>query len=174
MDRIVDIATDKVRGLDYTLRYTRSLGQGSLRLNANVTHYLEQSNKIFPTDPLDEDNGEIYSPKFTGSFSVNYLIKGWNFRYGLTWIDSMDSYEALGEDPDTSIFQFRTPDYFKHDASISWDGDQFGITAGVRNFTDKKPPQISGYAFNRIGNAPLYGGYDFVGRTFFLNVRAKM
>ncbi len=170
----VNISVDKVRGLDYTLRYTRSIGQGSLRLNANVTQYLEQSGKIFPTDPLNENNGEIYYPKFTGSFSVNYLIKGWNFRYGLTWIDGMDSYDAVAEDPATSIFQFRTPDYFKHDASISWDDDRFGITMGVRNMFDKEPPQISGYAYNRIGNAPLYGGFDFVGRTYFLNVRAKM
>jgi outer membrane receptor protein involved in Fe transport len=86
----------------------------------------------------------------------------------------MDSYELLGEDPATSIYQFRTPDYFKHDASISWDGDRFGFTMGVRNLLDKDPPQISGYAYNRIGNAPLYGGYDFVGRTYFVNFRAKM
>jgi iron complex outermembrane recepter protein len=170
----VNISNDNVRGIDYTLRFTRDIGIGKFRLNAGVTQYLEQSSKVFPTDPLVDHNGEIYLPKFTGSFSLNYEIKGWNFRYGLTWVDGMDSYDAVGEDPTTSIYQFRTPDYFKHDASISWGDDRFDITAGVRNLLDKEPPQISGYVYNRLGNSPLYGGYDFVGRSYFVNVSAKM
>ena len=170
----VNVSVDKVRGIDYTLRFTRDVGEGEFRANATVTQALEQSDKIFSTDPLVDNNGAIYYPKWTGVFDLKYELKGWTLGYRLNWIDSMDSYSLLEEDPATSIYQFRTPDYFKHDVSLSWDGDLFGMTLGVRNLLDKDPPQISGYVYNRIGNAPLYGGYDFVGRTFFLNVRAKM
>jgi outer membrane receptor protein involved in Fe transport len=42
---------------------------------------------------------------------------------------------------------------------------------GVRNLFDKKPPVISAQAgYNRVGNSPLYSGYDYVGRTLFVNV----
>jgi len=170
----VNVAVNKVRGLDYSLRWTRDLGQGQIRLNADVTQYLEQADKTFPTDPLYDNNGDIYYPKWTGTFALTYKIKGWNFRYGLDWVGSMDSYDAVGEDPATSIYQFHTPDYFKHNASISWQNEKFEITAGVRNFTNKEPPQISGYVYNRVGNSPLYSGFDFVGRTFYMNVKAKM
>jgi iron complex outermembrane recepter protein len=44
---------------------------------------------------------------------------------------------------------------------------------GVRNFTDKQPPKISYGFYNRIGNAPLYSGYDYVGRSFFAAFGAK-
>jgi outer membrane receptor protein involved in Fe transport len=41
---------------------------------------------------------------------------------------------------------------------------------GIRNVFDKKPPSISSGFYNRVGNAPLYSGYDYAGRTFFVNV----
>ena len=50
----------------------------------------------------------------------------------------------------------------------------FGITVGARNILDKKPPQISSGVYNRIGNAPLYSGYDYAGRSFFINVSAAL
>ena len=33
------------------------------------------------------------------------------------------------------------------------------------------PPVISAQAgYNRVGNAPLFSGYDYLGRRFFVNV----
>lgn len=170
----VNISTDKVRGLEYTLRWTRDLGPGEIRFNGLVTQYLEQADKTFPTDPLYNNNGDLYYPKWTGTFGLNYEVKNWTLHYGLNWVGKMDSYKALDEDPATSIFKFNTPNYFTHEASLSWENDKFEFTAGVRNLTNKRPPQISGYAYNRIGNAPLYSGFDFRGRTFFMNVSAKV
>jgi len=170
----VNISEDRVRGLEYTLRWSRDLGAGKIRFNALATQYLEQSGKTFPTDPLYDANGDIYSPKWTGTFSLNYAVKGWSFYYGVNWVGKMDSYDAVGEDPATSDYLFKTPDYFTHDASISWENNDYELTLGVKNFTNREPPQISGYVYNRIGNAPLYSGFDFRGRTFFLNVKAKI
>lgn len=170
----VNISTNRVRGLDLNLRYILPIGDGSLRLNAAATHYYEQASKIFPTDPLDDDNGEIYFPKWTGTLDATYKIGQVSFYYGLDWIGVMDSYEAVEEDPATSIYQFRTPNYFTHAASIHWENDVFGATFGVKNFTDKEPPSISAYVYNRLGNAPQYSGFDFVGRTYYMNFTAKL
>lgn len=170
----INISTFKTRGLDFNLRYVVPVGDGSLRLNASATRYLEQASRIDDAQPLDDDNGEIYSPKWTGTFDATYKIKDVSFYYGLNWVGKMDSFAAVEEDPATSIYQFATPNYFTHNASIKWSLDKFSLTAGVRNFTDKEPPQISAYVFNRLGNSPLYSGYDFVGRTFFLNFSAKV
>ena len=170
----INIATNKVRGLDFNLRYVVPIAGGSLRLNVGATRYVEQSSRINPLDALDDDNGEIFYPKWTGTFDANYSIDNVSFYYGLNWVGKMDSFEAVGEDPNNSIYQFATPNYFTHSASIRLTSGEFAFTVGVRNFTDKKPPQISGYVFNRLGNAPLYSGYDFVGRTVFANVTAKV
>jgi iron complex outermembrane recepter protein len=170
----INIATNKVRGLDFNLRYVLPIGEGSLRLNAGATKYLEQSSRINPLDPLDDDNGEIFFPKWTGTFDATYAIGNVSFYYGLNWVGKMDSFEAVGEDRNNSIYQFATPNYFTHSASVRVKTGDYTFTVGVRNFTNKEPPQISGYVFNRLGNAPLYSGFDFVGRTVFANITAKV
>ena len=170
----INISDNKVRGLDFNLRYSTDVGPGSLRINAGATRYLEQASRIASTDALDDDNGEIYVPKWSGNLDITYGIDDVSFYYGLDWIGAMDSYEALGEDPATSIYQFSTPDYFTHNASVSWQVNDFRLTAGVRNFTDKQPPNISAFVFNRLGNGPLYSGFDHIGRTFFVNFTAKV
>jgi outer membrane receptor protein involved in Fe transport len=54
--------------------------------------------------------------------------------------------------------------------SVGYKAAKWEATFGIRNLTNVKPPKISAQAgYNRVGNAPLYSGYDYVGRTFFLN-----
>ena len=170
----INISSNRVRGLDFNTRYVFPLFNGSMRINAGATRYFEQASKIFSTNPYNDTNGQIYTPKWTGTLDATYKIGQVSFYYGLNWVGKMDSYAAVGEIPETSIYQFRTPDYFTHSASMTWKLDKFSFTAGVRNFTDKEPPKISAYAYNRLGNSPLYSGFDFVGRTFFVNFSAKV
>jgi hypothetical protein len=40
----------------------------------------------------------------------------------------------------------------------------------VRNLADEAPPIISAGFYNRVGNSPLYSGYDYVGREYFLSM----
>ena len=170
-DSYTNVATQKVRGLDFNLRYVRDLGPGRLRLNAGVTEYLEQSSKLFSDDPFDDVNGTINNPKYTGTFDATYSLANWKFRYGLEWIAAMDSYAYLGEDPATSNYVFDVPDYYLHTVSVQYNqGKDWSATVGIRNLTDQNPPVISSGFYDRVGNSPLYSGYDYVGRTFFVDV----
>lgn len=170
----INISDNKVRGLDFNLRFTQKIGKGTLRINAGATRYLEQASRIAPTDALDDDNGEIYQPKWTGTMDVTYEQGQVSFYYGLNWVGKMDSYAALGENPATSIYQFATPNYFTHNVSVSFKIDDFRLTAGVKNLFDKEPPMISAFAYNRLGNSPLYSGFDHVGRAVYVNFSAKV
>lgn len=169
----VNLATDVVRGYDYTARYTNDVGLGRLRMNMTLTQFKEQANKLFAEDALDNVNGTINNPDWAGALDVNYTIKGWNLYYGLEWVGKTDSYAYLEEDPATSTFKLNTPDHFEHAVSLSYNNtaEKWRVTAGVRNLADKKPPVISAQAgYNRVGNAPLFSGYDYLGRRFFVNV----
>ncbi|HEY2751876.1 hypothetical protein [Phenylobacterium sp.] len=42
--------------------------------------------------------------------------------------------------------------------------------SAARNLFDKNPPQISSGFDNRVGNAPLYSGFDCVGRRLYVTV----
>jgi len=169
-DSFTNISSQMVEGIDYNLRWTKEFGDFQLRLNAQVTQYLSQADKTFQDDPLTERNGDILYPEFTGVFSTTLEYQGWTFRYSLDYISSMDSYAFLEEDPATSIYDFEVPDYFLHGLSVQYETDDWSATLGVRNLMDRDPPKISSGYYNKVGDAPLYSGYDYIGRQLFINV----
>jgi outer membrane receptor protein involved in Fe transport len=165
-----NIATQLAEGIDYTVRYEREVGRGMFRVNAQATRYDRQANKLFVEDEFDELNGTIENPKYTAAVDLTYLIGNWQFRWGVDWIDDMDSYAFLEEDPATSIFDFAVGDYQEHYMSVRYTKDSWQVTGGVRNLFDEQPGTISMGFYNRIGNAPLYSGYDYFGREAFLQL----
>ena len=172
-DSYVNLATDIVRGNDITARYTNDVGLGRLLLNLSVTEFREQSNKLFADDPLDNVNGTLTRPKWSGALDARYTIKDWTYFYSAEWVGQTSSYEYLGEDGATSTFKLDTPNYMLQSASVQYKDTvgKWSVSLGVRNLADVKPPMISAQAgYNRVGNAPLYSGVDYAGRRFFLNV----
>ena len=176
-DSYTNIATQRVYGLDYTLRYTRDLGPGSVRINAQVTQYLNQTSKTSPFDPFLDFNGTIGSPKYSGTLDATYTYHKWKLRYGLDWISSMNSYDFLfgpGFNRESaSPFIEDTPNYFIHSLAVQYQGDKWEATFGIKNLADRAPPPISTYYYDRVGTAPLYSGFDYVGRVFYVNVSKK-
>ena len=169
-DSFVNLATDSVRGVDFSARYTNNVGIGKLRVNVNVTTYNSQANRLFAQDALDEVNGTINNPKYSGNLDVNYEFNNWRVFYGVDWIGSMSSYEYNGQDPATSTFKLNVPNYYRQTLALGYKAAKWDVTLGVKNLADVKPPVISAQAgYNRVGNAPLYSGYDYFGRTVYLN-----
>ena len=166
----VNISTSALRGIDYTARFTADVGPGSLRLGAQVTQFLERYNQTLPTDPQVELTGLLAFPKFTGVFDGAYTIGDVTLRYGVEWVGKTDSSEYLGAD---ATYDFRAPDYWLHSASVNFRTKKLDFSFGVRNLLDTDPPFISSGGYNRVGNALLYSGYDFSGRTFFAATTAR-
>lgn len=186
-DNYINLSTDKVRGLEFNARYSTRVGPGKFTINGLVTKYLEQSSRLFPTDPIQDANGTISQPDWTGSFNATYNVGKFTLRYGLDWVtgDHEKTYAYFAFDSSTGQvdtayeqylkdnYYFEVNDYFLHSISGQVDIDRFEITFGVRNLFDTKPPEISSGGYNLVGNAPLYSGYDYTGRTFFLNTTIK-
>lgn len=165
----VNVSTDVVKGYDITLRYVRNIWEGTFRGNLVYTHYSEQANKLFPDDPLESFNGVIGAPKNTSVMDLSYTWKKWRVRYGMEYIGKMSSYEFFEEDPATSTYKMDTPSYMRHNLSTEYKADKWSVIVGVRNIEDKEPPPISQGFANRVANAPLYSGFDYVGRTWFVS-----
>lgn len=166
----VNISTSVVRGIDYSARFTHDLGPGRIRLNAQVTQFLQRYNQTLPTDAIIEQTGLLTNPRFTGVFDATYAYRRMSVHYSAEWTQHTSSNAYLGGGP---TYDFSSPDYWLHTVSTTYRADNFGFTVGVRNLTNKNPPFISAGAYNRVGNAPLYSGYDFVGRQFYMNVTTK-
>lgn len=186
-DNYINISTDKRKGWEFNLRYQRELLGGGLTLDALVTKYTEQSSRLFADEALIDSNGTILSPEWTGSFNATYRLHDVTLHYGLDWISgssnrTVATYQSTGSDGavDQSTlatlldnYYLGTPDYFLHNASIQYDLGKYELTAGVRNLFDTMPPSITSGVYSTTGNAPLYSGYDYTGRTFYLNVTAR-
>ncbi|MFK0300173.1 TonB-dependent receptor plug domain-containing protein [Brevundimonas sp. NPDC090276] len=169
-DSYVNLATDNVKGLDYTVRYRKDVGPGSILANLAVTQYTEISSKLFEEDRLEDVKGMLNNPEFTGTFDVAYAWDQWRVRYGVDWIQGMDSYDYYKDRPAMVNYDHQVPDYWLHNASVQYRTDGWTATVGVRNLLNEDPPTISSGYYNRVGNAPLYSGYDYLGRTAFVNL----
>ncbi|MFN3536083.1 MAG: TonB-dependent receptor domain-containing protein, partial [Brevundimonas sp.] len=173
-DSYINIATDYLEGIDYNLRYSRDIGPGSLTANFYLTQYLERISTLFDTDPVRNTVGIINQPEFAGTFDIAYNWDRWNVRYGLEWTAATDydSYylEYFGTTLTDLGYNANTDDYFVSSASVRYEADTWSLTAGVRNLFNEEPPHISAGITNRVGNAPLYSGYDYVGRSAFINL----
>jgi outer membrane receptor protein involved in Fe transport len=73
-------------------------------------------------------------------------------------------------DPATNTRDLEVGDYQEHYMSVRYTSGTWQITGGVRNLLDEEPPTISQGFHNRVGNAPLYSGYDYFGREAFFQL----
>ncbi|MDB5443823.1 MAG: TonB-dependent receptor, partial [Phenylobacterium sp.] len=171
-DNYTNVASFKTKGYEVNLRWQDEVGPGRLRVNLDLTRYMTQATKNFSDQDFTEFNGTLDNPKWGGTVDANYKWREWEFAYGVDWIGKMQSYDLLGFDPAGPRI-LDVPDYFLHRMSVRYTSENnWAVTAGVRNLFDKNPPTISGnnFFYNRVGNAPLYSGYDYVGRRFFMTV----
>ena len=178
----VNLSEDIVKGFEFNGRYARDVFGARLVLNANVTKYTEQSSRLFPEEFLTDANGIVTSPDWVGNFDATLSFDQVTFRYGIDWTDGDKdkTYEYFAFDEQTGVsdpdlvqayrdaYFLEVDDYFLHNASVQFNvEDKYEFTFGVRNIFDTAPPRISAVGFTTIGNAPLYSGYDYRGRTFF-------
>ncbi|MXP10196.1 TonB-dependent receptor plug domain-containing protein [Pseudoblastomonas halimionae] len=181
----VNLSTDISKGFEFNGRFSTEAFDGQFILNANVTKYTEQSTRLFPEEFLTDSNGIITAPDWTGTLDLIYNTGPLTFRYGLEWIGGDDEatyrYFAFDEqtgETDPELVQaykdqyvLEADDYFLHNLSAQFRADDnLQFTIGVRNLLNTAPPRITAVGFSTIGNAPLYSGYDYVGRKFFANV----
>lgn len=182
----VNLSEDIVKGYEFTGRFATELFGGRFTLNANLTKYTEQSDRTFPEEILLDSNGSLNVPDWVGNFDATYRTGDVTFRYGVSWFDSSSGTAELNSTSRTTgvinqanvdalneFYQIEVPDYFQHSASIQFNiTDKFEMTVGVRNLLDKDPPKVTTY-YTTIGNAPLYSGYDYTGRQWFVNTNFK-
>ena len=114
-------------------------------LNADVTHYTEQSTRLFPEEYLADANGIVTQPDWVGNFDATYSLKHVTFRYGLDWIDGSRNrtYDYFAFDNLTGIsdpalvqayrdnYYLETPELFLHSASVQFDVKNYEFTLGA-------------------------------------------
>lgn len=182
----VNLSEDVVKGYEFTGRFATTIFDGRFTLNANVTKYTEQSDRTFPEEILLDANGTLNVPDWVGNFDATYRKGPVLLRYGVEWFDESAGTAEYNQTSRTTgvvnqanvetlneFYKIEVPAYFLHSASVQFNvTDDFEMTVGVRNIFDTDPPRVTTY-YTTIGNAPLYSGYDYTGRTWFVNTNFK-
>ncbi len=167
----------------------------SADLNFNRKLELEQINIDPTTGEEDREDyvGEFGFPEWEGLGVVRADVGNWRFTLATRYIGSV-AQDPVGVDAWSDVFDgdastclgpsrddFRCRDvgyadnYMRHDVSVYFRGDTWSVGGGVRNLRNTWPPQVDSdevsYVYN---NTPLGRGYDWQGRTYFLNITANL
>ncbi len=180
--KYININQERTRGYDLQLNYDNDFSFGKLSLEAQVTYTIEDTTRLFSTaeaSGFETDNqvGYIGRPKTVGAFAADLKRGDWTYSWNTTYVSSTQNdvnraYSYFGYADATR--DIKAGWQFLHNASISYQPDDWGIMFGVRNLFDKEPDTISDGAGTRYGNIPLYASqYDWYGRTFFVRVQYK-
>lgn len=195
-DPFLNISSQKAEGIDFDARFATPLLGGQFSTQLQATRMLTQSIVNFPGGQVNDFNGTLgypgagAGPKWTGSLDTRFKTGGFTFRWGATFIGKMSSevFESsayrtddgtvcpAGPGPGCFLvdFDFKVPNYISHSVSVQYLWRDIGqFTIGVNNLFDKDPPTISNDNVNpytRFGNFFADSGYDYRGRSFFVNV----
>jgi len=180
-DSFVNLDSQLADGIDLTARYEHEFSFGTFRADAQVTWTLTDEVLIFASGLLDDDNGDLYDPDWTGRLNLRFDHEEWTYFWNMDFIARASNDEEFGG----SVFSWRafTPmngnAYYKqyaefyatHDMSVRYRAADWAIVAGISNVFDEPAPAISTLSGTRIGNSAIVTGqYDALGRTGFLTI----
>lgn len=166
----VNVAELKARGIDFSLDYNRPLAGGELTLSINGTRLIEKTSQLVPGDAsfLAIQDGGLSDPHLRANVNVGYRRGRWSANITNRYLSS------VLVDPNAS------KEYYEHPraaARVYTDLDvrvdlsrRFGVTLGVNNLLDVKPP-FSSDNTTIVGN---YGLYDTVGRYFKIGLTGRL
>ena len=179
----LNIAEQKVSGIDFDFRYQVDFGAVKNVLSVKATRVLHQYYQPFAEVASQDYNGTLGSqgtaggPKWVGNLDYRLATGPYVFRYAVSYVGPMsqDATQQFVINGVTARSKEYTGKYFKQDASLQIDIQKLGqFTIGVNNLFDRKPETISSTdGLPRIGNYFNYSGYDFYGRTVFVEITRK-
>ncbi len=188
---------ENARGVDVNIAFddTWTVFERPIDVGLDLTanRQLERST-LFIDDEGNEDfdtfQGEWGFPDWSGRVGLRFDYADYRFTWETRYIssvkqdtDGVDDFGTAFDISDTCLgYDFGdvlcrdygdAENYFLHNMSFYYYGDQWTLGGGVRNVFNEKPPVVDGTEILSINNTPIGYGYDLNGRVFFLNVAAS-
>lgn len=178
-DSFINIASQVNRGWDVSALYETSLPFGNLTIETQHTFQEEDVRALFADTPEDL-NGRVGDPDWVGRLNLTLDRGPWSYFWGMNFVGSSSNHEHFGGDIATYFGEdvrvvLKTDTVVYHALSVSREFEDMGLMArlGVSNVLDEEPPQVTILnlgELDTIGNSAFYSQYDWVGRSFFLNL----
>jgi iron complex outermembrane receptor protein len=174
----INVGERTARGIDINARFGYTFDNIGMDLQWSVaaTQQLEQIRQVTATSDRDDNVGEIGTPEWRLTSTLSLLRGDWEFLMQNRYIgrgiqDDLQEYRAGIFAPALSRPVAWVDPAWYTDASLTYAGNRWIISAGVSNLFDEQPPLISfGTGPNR-NNAVTSSGYDLIGRSLFVSAK---
>jgi iron complex outermembrane receptor protein len=180
----ININKERERGYDLQFNWGNDFSFGKLSADAEVTYTLSDVTQLFSTaaaSGFTNSNRVKFpgNPEVVGLAHVSWNRGDWTVTWQGEYTGATASYDADNPQPyfgATGYIVKDLPAQLRHSLSVGYDTGKWGVTGGVRNLFNAKPPQVSQAAgvdaSGLVGNTIIDASqYDWFGRTYF--VRAK-
>jgi iron complex outermembrane receptor protein len=172
-DSYINIARQIISGLDFNLDYRKDFPIGALAVKASFTYNFEDTQTLIPNTAPTNFTGTFGEPHLVGNFDARFRHGAWSALWSSTYFGKQVE-SGLTGDP-ISRYNETQEEQWYHTISLTYTGDKWKATAGIRDLLDAYPPVISnnpstGFA-PRVGEfANGYGNLQLYGRTFFFSL----
>ncbi len=180
-DQLINVASIQTRGVDFGLRYGRSLplltSGDRVELTANYTYLMDYKTQANPNAPIQELAGTIYYPEHKATGRLAYMTGGFTLSWQVNYLGGGTADIDLLDDEDAAPLNHVGPRFY-HDAQIRWDVGQdrrYSFYVGVDNVMDTEPPFLPGTPFNLspTGTETAADLYDPFGRRFYVGAQVR-
>jgi iron complex outermembrane receptor protein len=176
----INIGLETSEGIDYNLLYEQDFVVGDKELGV-LFDFKATKLQAAEEDLLgvfDDNLGEpVYSEwraSSTLSFTYSDFRLSWFTRFiGEGEIDEPDDFGTFAPCDGLDVLcrpVYYTDDYYVHNVSLNYSGDNYSVTAGLQNVFNDAPPKVDGEGVFSTRNIPLGVGYDLFGRSAYLSV----
>ncbi len=178
-DSYLNIARQKIRGIDVQADYRHQLRFGTLAISSQFTWQLEASQSL-NGEPLSDYAGTASNPQFSNATNVSLKKGDYTFFWSFNFIGrtSDGRYSETGEfsppdadHPNGYYRKLHTEPVMYHTVSMKKDFGNTTLYVGVQNLFDESPPAVSTGNF-RVGVSAL-NSYDLLGRRAFIQIEKK-
>lgn len=182
----VNTGFESIKGIDLNVRARINLEElaglprARLTLAGTVSYVLEHDFQVLPDQEIQDLRGTFGYPNWKFQPNATLAIGPWTLVAQGRFIGPQHRLvRTTFSTPASPNFIFagspivRAVDYvgaiYYQDLSLTYDADRYSITAGITNLFDREPNLIDGSLAFQRNNAFTGSGYDFIGRTFFIN-----
>lgn len=188
----INIGLLSSKGMDYNIRFDSEFLVGDQNLDVTLdiqaTRMTESLFDVLGT--VDDNVGEPEVPEWRAKADLRIKWNDFRFNWRTQFIGAGEEdwlsdpelnefYDGVACDglwkdsSQTEYVQCRevayTEDYIIHTASVTYSTDNWRVAFGVNNIFNEAPPKVDPDGSFSSTNVPLGVGYDFFGRTPYIN-----
>jgi len=179
----INIGEETSKGVDVNTHFVTNFGNITMTWDNQYTLQTERDVTIFKGETPEDLLEDFGTPEHRLVSSVNFTMEEWNWMIMANYLSGThaaddirdtakcDEYikneDLVGKPLTVPVCAADSAVYFN--TSLTYNGDDFLVTAGLKNIFDKAPELVDLTAGSNRGNMVTSSGYDLYGRSFFIN-----